>query len=89
MPLSSFPKNLDTNQLRPGHVFIDCMRSTDGYLGLICMKNGSLSRNYVRDKYGNGDWMEMEKLIAAVPPGNENFLGYYFLEEEITPKYKY
>ncbi len=49
-------------------------------------KNGSLTRERIRDLYAHRSWEEFDALLACTPPGNHGYIGMYFDEEEITPK---
>lgn len=59
-------------------------------MAMIVYKNGSLTREYVRNHYADGDWGEFNRLVelhsSRVPQSNQ--IGFYFLEAEITPKAK-
>jgi len=67
-----------------GHIFCNPI-DPNGYMALICWKNGSLTREYVRDRYAGGSWDIFNKLLSQTPPGNEGLIGFYFKEPEITP----
>lgn len=49
------------------------------------MKNGSLTRQHIRDKYANKDWDKFSELLSETNPGNGGHIGFYFLEREIAP----
>lgn len=55
---------------------------------MICRKNGSLTREYIRNKFGNSDWDQFSKMLESVPAGNNGKIGFYFLETEIYPPIK-
>lgn len=67
-----------------GHVFANPV-DPQGYMAMICRKNGSLTREYVRDTQAGGAWDTFNRLLAQTPPGNAGCLGVYVLEAEITP----
>ncbi len=67
-----------------GHIFGNPI-NPHGYMALICYKNGSLTREYVRDRVAGGSWKLFDKALAATPPGNGGQLGFFFKEPEITP----
>jgi len=48
-------------------------------MALLCFKNGSLTREYVRDKYAGGSWEEFNRLLMKTPPGNSGRIGMFFL----------
>jgi len=53
---------------------------------LLCYKNGSLTRELVRDASAKGDWESFNFCLDNSPPGNSGFIGFFFKEFEITPK---
>ncbi len=67
-----------------GHIFANPV-DPEGYMAMICRKNGSLTREHVRDQAAEGSWETFGQLLATTPPGNDGILGIYALEPEITP----
>ena len=67
-----------------GHIFGNPINPR-GYMALICWKNGSLTRESVRDEFAGGSWARFNQALAATPPGNGGRLGFFFKEPEITP----
>ncbi|XP_062900553.1 xylulose kinase isoform X1 [Mobula hypostoma] len=67
-----------------GHIFCNPVDS-DAYMALICFKNGSLTRERIRDESAPGSWDEFTKALKATCPGNNGNLGFYFDVMEITP----
>jgi len=64
-----------------GHVFvnpIDC----ESYMGLLCYKNGSLTRQEIRDKHGLS-WDQFSEILRNTEPKNSIFIHYPL--PEITP----
>lgn len=55
------------------------------YMGLICFKNGSKTRERIRDTCANGDWDEFSRLLESVPRGNFGNIGFYYDLREIYP----
>lgn len=64
-----------------GHVFAS---PTGGYMGMTVFQNGSLAREWVRDRFGL-DWAGFSSALAASPPGNHGALRLPWLGPEITP----
>jgi xylulokinase len=64
-----------------GHVFGS---PTGGYMGLTCLRNGSLARERVRDEYGL-DWRQFAEALRQTPPGNGGAIMLPWFEPEITP----
>ncbi len=67
-----------------GHIFCSPVDPA-GYMALVCYKNGSLTRESVRDAAAAGSWEEFDRLLRATEPGNEGRIGFYLKEPEITP----
>ncbi|XP_055519830.1 xylulose kinase isoform X3 [Leucoraja erinacea] len=67
-----------------GHVFCNPVDS-DAYVALICFKNGSLTRERIRDERASSSWDEFAKALKATSPGNNGNIGFYFDVMEITP----
>ncbi|XP_072110205.1 xylulose kinase isoform X3 [Mobula birostris] len=67
-----------------GHIFCNPV-DRDAYMALICFKNGSLTRERIRDESAPGSWDEFTKALKATCPGNNGNLGFYFDVMEITP----
>ena len=54
-------------------------------MALLCFKNGSLTRESIRDTSAEGSWEAFEKALKRTSPGNDGNIGIYFDEMEITP----
>ncbi len=67
-----------------GHIFGNPI-DPHGYMALICYKNGSLTREYVRNEFACGSWQAFEAALARTPAGNGGRIGFYFKDPEITP----
>ncbi|XP_078087645.1 xylulose kinase isoform X1 [Mustelus asterias] len=67
-----------------GHIFCNPVDS-NAYMALVCFKNGSLTREKIRDESASGSWDEFTKALKATCPGNNGNLGFYFDVMEITP----
>lgn len=67
-----------------GHIFGNPI-DPEGYMALLCFKNGSLTREAVRDEFSGGSWELFERALKLTRPGNEGRIGFYFKEPEITP----
>jgi xylulokinase len=64
-----------------GHVFGS---PTGDFMSLICFKNGSLTRERVRDLYGL-DWDGFSAALLSTTPGNGGAIMLPWLVPEITP----
>ena len=67
-----------------GHVFANPV-DPDAYMVMVCYKNGSLTREYVRDTVAGRSWDTFRTLIHKTTPGNDGNIGFYIREPEITP----
>ena len=57
----------------------------DDFMGLLCYKNGSLTREFIRNATGMDSWSAFEKALSNTKPGNDGNIGIYFKEQEIIP----
>ena len=64
-----------------GHIF---GAADGGFMFLLCFKNGSLTREKIRDDYGL-DWAGFSDHLTAVRPGNQGRIMLPYLWPEITP----
>lgn len=67
-----------------GHIFcnpVDC----SAYMALICFKNGSLTRERVRDECAGGSWERFSSALRDTHMGNSGNIGMYYDVLEITP----
>ena len=67
-----------------GHLFGNPV-DPQGYMALICRKNGSLAREAIRDQFADGDWKTFGDLLGQTKPGNGGKLAVHIIEPEITP----
>jgi len=74
-------KELKTPEKGEGVVF---GAPTGDYMPLICMRNGSLARERVRDMYGL-DWTGFSECLRKTEPGNRGKIMLPWFVEEIYP----
>jgi len=74
----------EPNPQLTGHIFTNPI-NTSAYMTMLCYKNGSLTRERIRDEFANGDWDEFNKLLDSTPRGNFGNIGFYFDHPEIIP----
>lgn len=67
-----------------GHVFASPI-DPEGYMAMIVYKNGSLTREDVRDRCARGSWQEFNAALERTAPGNGGHIGFFFKDPEITP----
>ncbi|KAJ6422181.1 hypothetical protein OIU84_027180 [Salix udensis] len=67
-----------------GHVFPNPV-DTQGYMVMLCYKNGSLTREDVRNRCAEKSWEIFNKCLEQTPPLNGGKLGFYYKDHEILP----
>lgn len=67
-----------------GHIFVNPINE-EHYMGLICFKNGSLTRERIRDSCADASWEIFNQLLESTPRGNFGNLGFYLDLKEIYP----
>ncbi|XP_076288116.1 xylulose kinase isoform X1 [Lasioglossum baleicum] len=67
-----------------GHVFSNPI-DDNAFMALLCFKNGSLTRERIRDSAAQGSWQIFNELLESTPRGNFGNLGVYFDAQEILP----
>uniref|UniRef100_A0A674AR98 Xylulose kinase n=1 Tax=Salmo trutta TaxID=8032 RepID=A0A674AR98_SALTR len=67
-----------------GHIFCNPV-DRPSYMALICYKNGSLTRERIRNKCAGGSWEVFSSVLRTTPIGNDGNIGIYFDAMEITP----
>ena len=54
-------------------------------MALLCYKNGSLTREKIKDLSVKGGWDDFNKALQNTPSGNNGNIGVYFIDQEIIP----
>lgn len=67
------------------HVFRSALDRL-AYMPILVYANGSLTREWVRDRCARGSWREFESMLARTPPGNDGVLGFVYKVHEILPR---
>ncbi|KAG7223002.1 hypothetical protein INR49_029224 [Caranx melampygus] len=67
-----------------GHIFSNPV-DWEAYMALLCFKNGSLTRERIRDECAEGSWEVFSAALRDTLPGNKGNIGFYFDTMEITP----
>ncbi|KAJ1564836.1 hypothetical protein HK096_006000, partial [Nowakowskiella sp. JEL0078] len=67
-----------------GHIFCHPTQ-TGSFMAMLCYKNGSLTRESVRDTYAAGSWDTFNEHVKSIEVGSESQLGFYYKFPEITP----
>lgn len=68
-----------------GHVLVNPVDS-DSYMVLLCFKNGSFTREKIRDESADGSWDIFNQLLDMTPRGNFGNMGMYYHLKEIIPE---
>uniref|UniRef100_A0A673BSZ2 Xylulose kinase n=1 Tax=Sphaeramia orbicularis TaxID=375764 RepID=A0A673BSZ2_9TELE len=66
-----------------GHVFCNPVDWRQ-YMALLCFKNGSLTRERIRNECAGGSWEVFSAALRETPLGNDGNIGFYFDTMEIT-----
>ncbi|KAL8128977.1 hypothetical protein V2J09_018132 [Rumex salicifolius] len=67
-----------------GNVFPNPV-DTKGFMVMLCYKNGSLTRQDIRDRCADQSWEVFNIYLQQTPPLNDGKLGFYYNEHEILP----
>ncbi|KAK1875379.1 Xylulose kinase [Dissostichus eleginoides] len=67
-----------------GHVFCNPVRE-QAFMALLCFKNGSLTRERIRNQCAGASWELFSAALRDTPLGNGGNIGFYFDSQEITP----
>ena len=49
----------------------------ESFMVMLCYKNGSLTREAVRDRVCGGTWDGMADLVSKSTPGNSGYVGFF------------
>jgi xylulokinase len=58
------------------------------YMMMLVYKNGATTRNFIKNSIFklDNDWSKFNQAIKSTPAGNNEHVGFYFREKEITPQ---
>lgn len=70
---------------RPNVHLSRCPFEPESYVAMTGFKNGSKTRERIRDEHARGDWEVFNRLLESTPGGNDGNLGFYFDLCEIYP----
>ncbi|XP_075511839.1 xylulose kinase 2-like [Primulina tabacum] len=76
-----------TNEHKPcleGHVFPNPV-DEKGYMVMLCYKNGSLTREDIRNQCADKSWDVFNRCLQESPSLNGGKIGFYYKEHEILP----
>ncbi len=78
----AYRRKIPSGERTEGHLF---GTAEGGFMALLCFKNGSLTRQHVRDTFGL-TWEGFSELLLSTPPGNGGKGVIPWLWPEITPR---
>jgi xylulokinase len=67
-----------------GHVLIHPTKD-DGFMGLLCFKNGALVRDTFKKAEANNSWETFTEKLLLAPRGNNGYMALHYLAQEILP----
>ncbi|KAK4752748.1 hypothetical protein SAY87_021546 [Trapa incisa] len=67
-----------------GHVFPNPV-DKEGYMIMLVYKNGSLTREEIRNKYAEKSWDTFNNYLQKTHPLNGGKIGFYYKDHEILP----
>ncbi|XP_076902259.1 xylulose kinase 2-like [Bidens hawaiensis] len=67
-----------------GHVLPNPV-DPESYMVMLCYKNGSLTREDIRDRCADKSWDAFSQYLKQAPPLNGGKLGFYYKDHEILP----
>jgi xylulokinase len=57
----------------------------EGFMGMLCYKNGSLAREFIRNEYADSSWDMFNDYLINKDAMLDNCIGYYYWMQEIIP----
>lgn len=78
----AYRRKIPSGERTEGHIF---GAADGGVMALLCFKNGSFTRQHVRDTFGL-TWEAFSDLLLSSPPGNDGKGMLPWLLPEITPR---
>ncbi|PWA71953.1 xylulose kinase-2 [Artemisia annua] len=79
-----FGITMDHKPSLEGHVFPNPV-DTDSYMVMLCYKNGSLTREDIRDRCADKSWDIFNQSLKQAPKLNGWKIGFYYKDHEILP----
>lgn len=67
-----------------GHILCNPINE-NSFMALICFKNGSLTRERIRNTCADSNWELFNQLLESTPRGNFGNIGFYLDLKEISP----
>ncbi|KAE8745272.1 hypothetical protein FOCC_FOCC008064 [Frankliniella occidentalis] len=74
----------EPHTLLEGHVLCNPV-DKNAFMTLLCFKNGSLTRERLRNNCADESWQLFNELLESTPRGNFGNIGLYYDEQEILP----
>ncbi|KAD6119587.1 hypothetical protein E3N88_10858 [Mikania micrantha] len=79
-----FGITIDHTPSLEGNVFPNPV-DPESYMVMLCYKNGSLTREDIRDRCADKSWDVFNQYLKQAPPLNGGKLGFYYKDHEILP----
>lgn len=79
-----FGITMDHKPSLEGHVFPNPV-DPESYMVMLCYKNGSLTREDIRDRCADKSWDVFNQSLKQSPPLNGGKIGFYYKDHEILP----
>lgn len=76
----------EPSNLTEGHVLVH--PTDEGFMGLLCFRNGSLVRDTFKRCEANDNWENFSELLDSMPRGNFGNIALHFISQEILPSVK-
>lgn len=57
----------------------------EGFMGMLCYKNGSLAREFIRNEYADSNWDTFNDYLVNKDAILNDCIGYYYWMQEIIP----
>ncbi|CAO0802749.1 unnamed protein product [Mucor circinelloides] len=57
----------------------------EGFMGMLCYKNGSLAREFIRNEYAESNWDTFNEYLNSKEAILDDCIGYYYWMQEIIP----
>ncbi|KAJ2087441.1 hypothetical protein IW138_004979 [Coemansia sp. RSA 986] len=91
-PLERYPYTGDATRIPVEHLgghVLQHPTDRSRYIAMLCYKNGSLARDWVRRAaFGDGSWDEYTRAAMDACPMAPHKFGFYYLQTEILPRAK-
>ncbi|XP_064475236.1 xylulose kinase-like [Ornithodoros turicata] len=74
----------EANPSLEGHIMVNPVNPS-AFMGMLCFKNGSLTRERIKDDCADGSWDIFSQILDSTPRGNFGNIGMFYDHKEILP----